>query len=72
MQRDIIIVKLWEMSVGFSAYRLDTGVILIGDVIEANQCLGLTEIKECHVRNWIVGKFDITTSHILYSAHKAN
>ena len=56
VQRGIRVVKLWQMSVGFSAYRLDTGVILIGDAIEANQCLGLTEIKGCHVGDWIVVK----------------
>ena len=54
MQRGIRVVKLCEMSVGFSAYRLDAGVILIDEAVEANQCLDLSEIKRCHVRVWTV------------------
>ena len=36
--------------------RIDTGVVLIGDDIQTNQCLVLAEIKGCQVRDWIVGK----------------
>ena len=36
--------------------RLDTGVVLIDDAIQANQCLILAEIKGCQVRDWIVRK----------------
>ena len=35
---------------------IDTGDILIGDVIQVNQCLVLAEIQRYHVRDWIVGK----------------
>ena len=31
-------------------------VILIGDAIQANQCLVLAELKGCQVRDWIVRK----------------
>ena len=34
---------------------IDTGVTVIGDVKQANQCLVLAEIKGCQVRDWIVG-----------------
>ena len=36
--------------------RIDTGVILIDDAIEANECLVLAEIKACQVRDCTVGK----------------
>ena len=45
--------------------RIDTGVILIGDAIQANQCLVLVEIKRCQVRDWIVGK-EVVEFHKLY------
>ena len=35
---------------------IDTDIILIGDTIQANFCLVLAQIKECQVRDWIVGK----------------
>ena len=44
VQRGIRAVKLSQMSVGVSL-RTNTGVILIGDAIQANQCLVLGEIK---------------------------
>jgi len=34
--------------------RIDTGVILVGDAIQTNQGLVLTEINGRQVRNWIV------------------
>ena len=36
-----------------AAYMIDTGVILIGDAIQANECMVLAEIKGCQVRYWI-------------------
>ena len=33
-----------------------TGIILIGDAIQANQLVGLAEIKGCQVRYWSVAK----------------
>ena len=35
--------------------HIDTGVILIGDVITTNHCLVLTEMKGCQVRKWFAG-----------------
>ena len=40
-----------DVSLCFSAH---TGVILTEDMIQANKCLVLTEIKGCQVRGWIV------------------
>ena len=54
------------MSVGVFL-RIDTGVILIGDAIQANQCLVLVEIKRCQVRDWIVGK-EVVDFHKFYTA----
>ena len=39
-----------DVSQCFCIYRIDVSVILIGDVIQANQCLILAEIKGCQVR----------------------
>ena len=47
--------------------RRDTGVVLIGDDIQTNQCLVLAEIKGCQVRDWIVGKWGTRISRMLYS-----
>ena len=44
-------------------------VILIGDAFQVNQCLVLTEIKGCHVSDWIVGKLGIRISRILYRTY---
>ena len=41
------------MSIG-AFLRINTGDILIGDAIQANQCLVLEEIKGCQVRGWIM------------------
>ena len=54
------------MSVGVFL-RIDAYVILIGDAIQTDQCLGLTETKGCQVRIWIVGKLSNRISRILYS-----
>jgi len=43
------------MSIRVSLH-INTDVDLIGDVIQANQCLVITEIKGCQVGDWIVGK----------------
>ena len=43
------------MSVDVSR-QIDTGVILIGVAIHANQCLVLTELNACPVRYLIMGK----------------
>ena len=42
--------------------HVDTGVILIGDVIQENQCLALAGIKGCQVTDGIVGKCGIRIS----------
>ena len=39
--------------------RIDTGVILIGGAILANQCLVLAEIKSSQLREWIVAKNEV-------------
>ena len=36
--------------------RIGTGIILIGDAIQAYPCVVLADIKGCQVRDWIVGK----------------
>ena len=46
---------------------MDTDVILIGDAIQTDQCLVLTEIKESQVRNCIVVKLTNRISLSLYS-----
>ena len=55
VQCGIRAVKSWQMSGGVFL-RIDTGVILIDDAIEANECLVLAEIKACQVRDCTVGK----------------
>ena len=45
VQRGIRAVKSRQMSVS-----------MIGDAIQSNQCLVLTEIKGCQVRDWTVGE----------------
>ena len=49
--------NVWQVSVGVFLH-IDSGVILIGDAIQANQCLVLAEIKGVRylISNWIVGK----------------
>jgi len=47
--------------------RITAGVVLIGDVIQANRYMILAEIKKCHVRYWIAWKCGIRISNILYS-----
>ncbi len=47
--------------------RVDTGVILFGDAIQATQCLVLAELKVCLITDCIVGKLSIRISRILYS-----
>ena len=42
------------MSVGFFL-RIDTGVVLVGDVITTYHCMVLAERKECRVSEWFVG-----------------
>ena len=36
--------------------HIDTGIILIGDASHTNQCLVLTEMIACPVRDWIMVK----------------
>ena len=49
---------------------IDTGVILIDDAIQANQCVDKQKLnKGCQVRDWIVGKLGFRISQILYSMH---
>jgi len=45
VKRDIRSVKLRQTSVGVFV-RLDTGIILIGDAIQANQCLDLHKLRD--------------------------
>ena len=42
------------LNVSWCFLCIDTGAILIGDAIQANQCLVFAEIKGCQVRDWIV------------------
>ena len=46
------------MTVGFFR-RIDTDIILIGDVNTTDHCL------DCQVRDWIVGKLSATISRIV-------
>ena len=41
---------------------MDTGIVLIGDAIQVNQCLVLEKMKGCQVGDWIVGKCGIPIS----------
>jgi len=40
--------------------------LIVNPAIQANQCQVLAEIKGCQVRDWIVGKWGIRISRILY------
>ena len=65
VQRGIRAVKLRHMLISVSLHA-DTGVILFGEAIQANQSLVPAAIKGCQVRYWIVGKLGIRISRILY------
>ena len=46
---------LFSDSAGVSAYWIDAGVILIGDVnATANNCMILAEMKGCQVSKWFM------------------
>ena len=47
-------VELWQLSVGVCP-RTDTGVILIGDVIQANHCLILAETIDTETLRQVSG-----------------
>ena len=68
MQLGVRAVKLGQISVCVFLC-IDTGVILIGDAIQANKRLVLEKIKGYQVRDWIAGKCEIRISQIVYSTH---
>ena len=55
------------MSVGVFL-RVDKGVILIGDAMQANQCPALAQIKGCQVRDRLWGNEELDF-HEFYIAH---
>ena len=49
-------------------FSINTCIILIGDVIQANMPSSSSKtIRGCQVRDWIVWRNDILECHILYS-----
>ena len=47
--------------------HIDTGVILICDTFQENQCLVLAEMKVCQDLDYIVGKQGVRMSQIMYN-----
>ena len=63
VQRGIRTVKLWQLSVG-AFLRINTVVILIGDVIRGNRWVVQAEMEGCKVWNKFVGAWGMKSSRI--------